>query len=164
MATFHSIKGTTQPNFKFGKGGPTLHQDTSAPTGGTGVDGDFFIRHGGSSATYQKLSSTWVQLKTVLNSVLVFTSAGDITVATTDEIIIVNKSSGAATAVNLPAGSTVDIGKTYQIKDGKGDAGTNNITIDGDSTETLDGQLTVVMNQNYEATTVVWNGTEWNII
>ena len=100
----------------------------------------------------------------IAKTVLIHTAAGDVTVAVTDHIIVVNKTSGAATAVNLPAGSTVDTGKIYIVKDGKGDAGTNNITIDGDSAETIDGQTTRVINQNYEATTVVWNGTEWNII
>jgi len=75
--------------------------------------------------------------------------------------VIVNKTSGAATAVNLPA--TPITGKKYIVKDGKGDAATNNITITP-AAGTIDGAATYVMNTNYQVVSFVYNGTQWNLI
>lgn len=81
--------------------------------------------------------------------------------ATTDQVLIVNKASGSATALTLPASPTV--GMMYRIKDGKGDAGTNNITITP-SSGTIDGSANLVINGNYTSVDLVYNGTEWNIL
>jgi hypothetical protein len=97
----------------------------------------------------------------VVNKVRVVIAAGAITVTSADNIIVVNKTSGAATTVNLNATPTT--GQTYIIKDGKGDANTNNITITP-SSGTIDGASTFVMNTNYSAQKIVYNGTEWSII
>lgn len=91
----------------------------------------------------------------------VVTAAGAVTVTTADYIVVVNKTVGAATTVNLP-GSPV-AGQTFIIKDGKGDAATNNITITP-AAGNIDGSATYVVNTNYASVTVVYNGTEWNII
>lgn len=90
----------------------------------------------------------------------VVTAAGSITITSADYIVIVNKASGAATIVNLPAGVTNTI---FIIKDGKGDAGSNNITITPNSGN-IDGASTYVISTNYGAATIVYNGTQWNII
>ena len=94
----------------------------------------------------------------------IVTAAGAVTVANTDHTIIVNKTAGEATTVNLPAGADAGAGKVYVIKDGKGDAATNNITITPNGSETIDGSATKVIEFGYEATTLVFNGTQWNIV
>lgn len=94
-------------------------------------------------------------------TVRVVTTAGAITVTTDDYVVICNKTSGAATTVNLPASPSV--GDAYVIKDGKGDAATNNLTLTPDS-ETIDGAADFVVSVNYASITLVFNGTEWNII
>lgn len=91
----------------------------------------------------------------------VVTAAGAVTVsATTDYCIVVNKTTGAATTVNLPA---VAAGLTFVIKDGKGDAATNNITLTP-AAGTIDGAATKVMNLNYDSMTVICDGTNWWVI
>lgn len=56
------------------------------------------------------------------------TAAGAVTVVADDaDDIIINKTVGAATTVNLPSAASRT--KTIRIIDGKGDANTNNITI-----------------------------------
>jgi hypothetical protein len=92
----------------------------------------------------------------------VVTAAGAVTVsAATDYVVIVNKDSGAATAVNLPA--TPATGLTFRVKDGKGDAATNNITLTP-AAGNIDGQATQVIATNYGAVDLVYNGTQWNIL
>ena len=96
-----------------------------------------------------------------VQAVRVVTAAGAVTVATTDDIIVVNKTVGAATTVNLV--SSPATGAMVTVKDGKGDAGTNNITITPASGN-IDGAGTFVMATNYESLTFVYNGTQWNIL
>lgn len=66
------------------------------------------------------------------------TSAGDVTILATDSIILMNKAVGAATNINLPKSSSRN-GMPLKIKDLKGDANTNNITLVPYSGETIDG-------------------------
>lgn len=68
------------------------------------------------------------------------TGAGDVNVATTDGLIIVNKTVGGATTVNLPASSS-KVG-AVKIVDFKGDTGTNNITIAVVGSDKLNGNRT----------------------
>lgn len=93
----------------------------------------------------------------------VYTAAGDITV-TNETGVIVNKSSGAATVVNLPKMTGVPLQVSLFVKDGKGDAATNPITVDGAGSETIDGATTFVINRNYGWVMLVWNGTQWNVL
>lgn len=71
-------------------------------------------------------------------SVREITAAGAVAVAVGDEIILLNKTVGAATNVNFPAAASYT-GSGLTIKDIKGDAGTNNITPVFDGAETCDG-------------------------
>lgn len=91
----------------------------------------------------------------------VITAAGAVTVsATTDYFICLNKSSGAATVVNLPASPTA--GQTYLVKDCKGDAQTNAITITPNS-GTIDGASTFIINTNHGSAAVTFTGGEWAV-
>jgi hypothetical protein len=78
-----------------------------------------------------------------------------------DDVIAINKSTAGATAVTLPAGPTT--GDTYTIKDAKGDAAGNNITV-SPTAGNIDGAATNVINSNYGFRTYTYNGTEWNVI
>ena len=126
----------------------------------------FWTLYGGQTAI--KASDTFIDGRNMLNvglglplnPVRVVTAAGAVTVSATDSIVVVNKTVGAATTVNLPAGVT---GRVYTIKDGAGDALLNNITLTPVA-GTIDGASTYPMNLNYQAVTVVYNGTEWNVI
>lgn len=89
------------------------------------------------------------------------TAAGAVTLAHLDDIVLVNKTSGAATAVNLPANPL--IGRVYTIKDAKGDANSNNITLTP-AAGNIDGAGTYVMSTNYQAARIAYNGTQWNVL
>ncbi len=93
-------------------------------------------------------------------AVRVVTAAGAVTVTAADWAIIVKKTSGAATVVNLPAGI---LEMEFVIKDGKGDASTHNITVTPNGGDTIDGAATFVLNNDYQAVDLVF-GTEWSVL
>lgn len=90
------------------------------------------------------------------------TAAGAVAVSPlTDYVILINKTVGAATVVNLPVGQN---GLSYIIKDKKGDANSNNITITPNGAETIDGAATLILNVNKASTSLVFQGTDWSIV
>lgn len=93
--------------------------------------------------------------------VRVVTASGAVSVTTADDVVVVNKSVGAATTVNLPTSPPTNYAVT--IKDGRGDASTNNITITP-AAGTIDGASSLVIYINYQSITLVYNGTQWNAI
>lgn len=80
--------------------------------------------------------------------------------ATSADYIIAVTSTASARTITLPAvaGTT---GRVYVIKDESGGAATNNITIDGNASETIDGATTKVINTNYGTSTIYSNGSAW---
>ena len=93
--------------------------------------------------------------------VRVITGADPVTVTTADYLVVVNKTIGAATPVTLPASPA--IGDTYIVKDGKGDAWLNAITV-APAAGTIDGAPNYVLSIGYGAITFVYNGTQWNVL
>jgi len=104
----------------------------------------------------------WLRLlsNSVAPSVLVVTSAGPFTLTNSNYMLVVRKTVGSATTVNLPA--TPGVGQTFIIKDGKGDAATNNITVSGNGI-LIDGSSTFVMNENYQSITLIFDGASWDV-
>ena len=102
-------------------------------------------------------TATWAG--TLIAPIRTVTASGAVTVsAATDYYICVDKGTGAATTVNLPASPTT--GLTYVIKDCKGDAATNNITITPNSGN-IDNTSTYVISTNLASVAVIYNGTGW---
>lgn len=91
----------------------------------------------------------------------VVTAAGAITMGN-EGSLVVKKTVGAASAVTLPRNPRP--GTFRWIKDGKGDAATNNITITGYNAATIDGATSYIIGSNYGAVLLKWNGTEWNVM
>jgi hypothetical protein len=111
------------------------------------------------TANYISAGYSAVAIDTV--PVRIVTVPGPITILPTDEIVVVDKDVGEPTTINLlPDPAT---GDELVIKDGRGDAGTNNITI-VPAAGTVDGLATYVMTFNWQAVTLVYSGTEWIII
>jgi len=87
------------------------------------------------------------------------TSSGAITVsATTDCNISVNKTSGAATTVNLPSSPVT--GLTFTISDGKGDAQSHQISITP-AAGNISGQSSLILASNWASATIYYSGTQW---
>jgi hypothetical protein len=96
---------------------------------------------------------------------LIVTSGTTVSLADENRRVVIVKTIGSPTTVNLPTGPI--LGQEVMIKDGKGDAGNplfNVIDIVPASGTTIDGFGTVRIRTKYQAYTLMWNGTEWNII
>lgn len=76
-----------------------------------------------------------------------------------DALILVDTTS-ARTIIPMASPAT---GQRHIIKDDVGSAGTNNITITP-SGNTIDGQVSALINTNYGNIEIVFNGTEWSIL
>lgn len=85
----------------------------------------------------------------------------DVNIDRADYLVVVVHNSACISSAFLPANPTVR--ETHVIKDGKGDAASNNITVVG-SPNTIDGASTFVMNSNYQAVQVTFTGLEWSVI
>lgn len=83
----------------------------------------------------------------------------DATLDSSYRTVLVNAADGAIT-VTLPPAATYP-GIEYWIK--KIDA-TNNVTIDGDGSETIDGSATKVLSSQYAVAHIQSNGTSWDVL
>jgi hypothetical protein len=109
------------------------------------------------------MSSRFIRGPLVLQNCTVFTGVGNYSIINESNLVI-DKASGAATQVTLP--SVLFAGQAVFIKDGKGDAGSNNITVipDGVAATTIDGGASALVNINYGAALFLFNGVEWGVI
>jgi len=69
-----------------------------------------------------------------------------------------------AITANLPDASTVPQYKSFTFKDSGNNADTNNITIDGHSSQTIDGQPTYTISTQGGAVTIISDGNAWMIL
>ncbi len=98
----------------------------------------------------------------LLNSISlsIVNKTGDYTAAITDYVITCDANGGAFT-VTLPAASGVT-GKIYHIK--KTDSSGNAVTVDGNASETIDGDTTKVISTQYDSMEIICDGSNWHII
>lgn len=80
--------------------------------------------------------------------------------ATSQDWLIGVTDTSASRTITLPPASGL-AGKQLVIKDESGAAGTNNITVDGNASETIDGTLTAVISTNYGALRLYCDGSNW---
>jgi hypothetical protein len=85
------------------------------------------------------------------------------TVSSSIDVYGINSSGGAITAT-LPPAASVPQYKAYIFKDIGAQASSNNITIDGDGSETIDGQTTQTISTNGGALTIISDGANWSIL
>lgn len=133
----------------------------------TAVGGSLIVRGGGNVG----VSSAWpgalldVQgtvrstglVATGFINIAVTSKTSDYTATSSDQLILVNSTGGAVT-INLPAAAGA-AGAVYHIK--KTDASGNNVIVDPNGAETVDGAATSTMNTQYQKVTVVSTGTAW---
>lgn len=96
------------------------------------------------------------RVKRVATAVSYTTLATDVYVGVTD--------TAAARTITLVAAATAGDGAVLVVKDESGAAATNNITVDANAAELIDGAATKAINANYGSLTLVCNGTNWFVI
>lgn len=99
----------------------------------------------------------WTELK-----VEVISSGAILNLSDTSRRVIIKKTAGSPTSVNLP--NSPRYGQEITIKDGKGDVSTNPITIVAQSGSLIDGWSYIVMGQNHQSFSMIFDGADWNII
>lgn len=102
---------------------------------------------------YQGLGQRWA-----------FNGRSTTVIALLTDYVIGIASTTAAYSVNLPKASLAGLGKAYIIKDIGGSATSNNITIDPDGSELINGQTTFPLATNYDTVRVICDGTQWYTI
>ncbi len=87
-----------------------------------------------------------------------------VTVTSTDNILLINMAAPSAVDVNLPNSPTD--GQNLVVKDIKGDAFTNNITINRAGGQLIDGQTSVSITNDYGKINLIYDlaNTLWSII
>lgn len=94
-----------------------------------------------------------------INSTSITTVNGNTTLSTYSTILV-NANSGNVT-ITLPAAAS-NANQSYRIK--KIDSTSNTVTVDANGSETIDGDLTVIMSFPNSAMDIVSNGTSWYIV
>ena len=75
------------------------------------------------------------------------------------EVIYLVSNSSTAVTATLPTAASIE-GKNVHVKR----LGTANVTVDGNSSETIDGSATFVLTSQYSSVTMISDGTNWYII
>lgn len=157
--TFVYVEGIYQAKVTYSVSGTTLTFTEAPPSGTSNVE----VVIGTTLAIGVPSDATITKAKFAGGAPKVTVTASKTTtyVATSaDDIIPCNATSGAFT-VTLPA-ATSNAGMQLQIK--KTDSTINAVTVDGNSTETIDGALTFTLSKQYQAVTIVCDGTGWHVI
>lgn len=113
------------------------------------------------SAYLQALASGAATTSTVKQAIRTAIASPVTVVAATDYTVVTNLTVPGAVAVNLPAGVAKQV---FVIVDGKGDAATNNVTIDANASQTINGALTYVINENFGGVMLQFDGTSWVVL
>lgn len=122
--------------------------NTTAETGAMEFASDFF---------YLTANAVRTAISTFGRSVA---NAATYTALVTDRIIGVTRTTTGTCTVNLPSAALFPDGYQMTIKDEGLNATTNNITIDGSAAQTIDGNLTAIINTDGDSLTIYSNGVD----
>jgi len=114
----------------------------------------------GQALVWNNSNSEWEPGDVASNSKSVVSKSAAYTAVTTDEVILCNSSGGSFILTLYTAvGNT---GRILEIK--KTTLDTNVVTIDANSTETIDGTPTTTISTEGEAVTIISDGANWQIL
>ena len=130
----------------------TINADVAAGTLLLGADNEVV-------AIADQFTTTGGRKKSITNIV---GAGGTTAIAETDHIILVDTAANGQT-ITLPAPGTVGAGSIYIVMDVSGDAATNNIVVENNAAETINGAVTFTLDSAFQAATFVTDGTDWTI-
>jgi adhesin HecA-like repeat protein len=142
----------------------TASYELVLPTG-VGTSGQVLKTDGGDGGTPNSVQLAWVDQSGgsggSVPAVRSVSQSTDYTITTytgVEEVFLIT--SGANISINIPAASTVGAGYKYQIKN----LGAHTLTIDPNSSETIDTSATFAISTQYAAITIITDGSNWFII
>lgn len=83
------------------------------------------------------------------------------TISQAERILHVTYPTTGACTITIPSTFATGGWAFITIKDASGNAGTNNITVSTEGSETIDGAATAVINSNYSAINIYTDGTNY---
>lgn len=89
-------------------------------------------------------------------------TTGAYQIKSSDSVVLMNKATGGTSATALPVYPI--FGREVIVKDNKGDAGTNAVTVTTNDGSTIDGAASSVISTNYGSKRFRYNGNAWNVI
>lgn len=143
----------------FAIGNATASKDIMIFTGGTGASNERMRINGSGNVGIGNTNPTSTLSVAGSTAHSIVTKTANYTATASDYSILVNNS-GAAT-ITLPVASTA-AGRVYNIKKISGVL--NNVVIDPNGSETIDGALTRTLTMQYEAVIIQCDGTSWYIL
>lgn len=137
----------------------TVMNDVATPANPTA---GFYKLYFKSDGNIYKLNSsgTETQIDAAVTPISVVSTSGGFSIGSQD-VVILNPSGGALTCT-LPSAATAT--KRLFIKNSTLNAGSNVITIDAPTTQTIDDTLTTTLNTGGEVLELAPDGTNWQII
>lgn len=106
--------------------------------------------------TELKSAQDWAKTATIAK-----TSAYTVVSSDRNKTILCDATSAAFT-ITLPDAAT--IGDGFMVKIKKVDSSTNAVTVDGDASETIDGETTFSLSYQYDSIIIICDGSEWHIL
>ncbi|MBL7701639.1 MAG: hypothetical protein JNM14_05285 [Ferruginibacter sp.] len=144
----------------FAIGNATAAKDIMVFTGGTAAANERMRINGSGLVGIGNTNPTSTLSVTGSTAHSITTKTANYTATASDYTIICNNTSGGIT-ISLPAASGA-AGRVYAIKKVSGTL--NNVTIDPNGSETIDGASTRILTLQYEAALIQCDGTNWYIL
>jgi hypothetical protein len=123
--------------------------------------GDYFEYNRGSNYFSWVIGSTEIARFTSSGLLLATVAKSSAYTVAASDVLVIADASGGAFTITLPTAVGID-GKVYRVK--KIDSSSNTVTVDADGSETIDGGTTATIATQYEAITIVSDGTEWWVL
>ena len=116
------------------------------------------VTNSGVESNVTEIGNTWnAKASSVLD---VVTKTADYTASIINDAVILCDATSGVVTITLPT-SVGNAGKTFSIK--KIDASGNNVVIDGNGSQTIDGSTTQTISSQYGERRIVSDGTNWFI-
>lgn len=151
---FKNIRGTTRDVFKIGKDGANIFVRDTKPTSLLGFNGDWCLLHSTHPIILKKQDDEWIDIN-ARNLITTTTSLTYVPVSHHDVIMCNNTTNITITIDAVPLK-----GHTLDIKDANGNAAQNNITVTCTNGITIDGETSILINNDYTALSLLSDGTD----
>jgi len=143
----------TDPGWTINTGEGWSATEPAAPGGSAKITGTWVSKVFSKVTAFDKMEANALEA----NSMTVKVRDVNSTSAVQDTDYVLRCIQNQAITITLPAKASSQ-GRVLVIKDTLGNANSNNITIDGDSSDTIDGSATYVISHNKEAVTLICDG------